>query len=68
MQNQKNILILGSKYGSKLPNIKVDEIYSANGAAERASEYKKIYPNTYHTALVGGKIFFSSRWYKRKSN
>tara|TARA_B100000579_G_C22839572_1_gene860698 strand:+ start:648 stop:1412 length:765 start_codon:yes stop_codon:yes gene_type:complete len=57
MQNQKTVLILGSKYGSKLPNIEVDLIYSANGAAERASEYKKIYPNTYHTALVGGKYF-----------
>jgi hypothetical protein len=57
MQNQKNILILGSKYGSKLPNIKVDEIYSANGAAENASKYKKFFPNTFHTALVGGKYF-----------
>ena len=57
MQNQKNILILGSKHGSKLPNIKVDEIYSANGAAEKATIYKKFFPNTLHTAFVGGKYF-----------
>ena len=57
MQNQNNILILGSKPGSKLPNIKVDVIYSANGAAERASLYKKFYPDTFHIAVVGGKYF-----------
>ena len=42
MLHSNNILILGSKKGSKLPNIKVDMIYSANGAAERALFYKSV--------------------------
>ena len=51
------VLILGSKPESKLPNIKVKKIYSANGAAERATYYKQKYPNTYHTALIGSKEY-----------
>jgi len=57
MLNEKNILVLGSKKGSKLPNVKVDMIYSANGAAERALFYKKIYPDVPHTSIIGGKYF-----------
>ena len=66
MQDQKNILILGSKYGSKLPDIKVDMIYSANGAAERAALYKKFYPNTFHLAIVGGKYFLEAEEVKER--
>ena len=36
-----NILVLGSKPESKLPDIHVDKIYTANGAAERAIEFRK---------------------------
>ena len=57
LKEDKYILVLGSKPGSKLPDIKVENIYSANGAAERAIEYKKKYPNTQHTALIGSKEF-----------
>ena len=32
-------------------------IYSANGAAERAIMYKKLYPDVPHTAIIGGKYF-----------
>ena len=37
--SKKNILVLGSKPGSMLPNIKVEKIYTANGAAEKAQKY-----------------------------
>ena len=40
-QVENYILVLGSKPQSKLPAVKVNKIYSANGAAERAVEYKK---------------------------
>ena len=53
----KYVLVLGSKPDSKLPDIRVEKIYSANGAAERALTYKKKYPNIYHTALIGAKEF-----------
>ena len=66
MINEKNILILGSKKGSKLPNIKVDMIYSANGAAEKAALYKKFYPNTFHLAIVGGKYFLEAEEVKER--
>ena len=66
MPHSNNILILGSKKGSKLPNIQVDKIYSANGAAERALHYKKLYPNTPHTALVAGKYFLECEEVKER--
>ena len=54
---KKSILILGSKPGSKLPNIKVEEIYTANGAAEKAQKYLDKFPDTPLTAVVGGREF-----------
>ena len=42
MENN-NILVLGSKPGSRLPDENVVKIYSANGAAERAVQYRKKY-------------------------
>ena len=56
-KEQKYILVLGSKPDSRLPDTKVEHIYSANGAAERAVEYKKKYPGIKHTALIGSKEF-----------
>ena len=41
----KYVLVFGSKPDSKIPDIKVKKIYSANGAAERAMLYKEKYPN-----------------------
>ena len=58
MSHSNNILILGSKKGSKLPNIQVDKIYSANGAAERALHYKKIVSKYTSYSFSGGKVFF----------
>ena len=52
-----NILILGSKPGSKLPDIELDKIYSANAAAERAIYYKKKNPKINLTCITGAKGF-----------
>ena len=54
---EEYILILGSKPDSKFPNVKVKKIYSANGAAERALEYKLRYPNIPHVALISSRDF-----------
>ena len=54
---EEYILILGSKPESKFPNIRVNKIYSANGAAERALEYKLKYPNIPHVALISSRDF-----------
>ena len=54
---EQYILILGSKPDSKFPNVKVKKIYSANGAAERALEYKQRYPNIPHVALISSREF-----------
>ena len=51
------LLILGSKPDSQFPDVKVKKIYSANGAAERALDYKVKYPNTPHVALIAAKEF-----------
>ena len=64
MLSQKNVLVLGSKAESKLPDVGVDMIYSANGAAERALDYKKYYPNTYHTAIVAANSFMKDETVK----
>lgn len=55
------VLVLGSKPNSKLPDVKVDKIYSANGSAERAIEYKKKYPGIFHTALTAAAEFNENR-------
>ena len=52
-----NILVLGSKPDSKLPNIEVDKIYTANGAAERAIHFRKKYLKNELTSIVGAREF-----------
>ena len=52
-----NVLVLGSKPDSKLPNIKVSKIYTANGAAERASFYRKKYPENELICTTGASEF-----------
>ena len=54
---KKYVLVLGSKPGSKLPNIKVEKIFTANGAAERAIKYLDRFPDTLFTAVVGNNEF-----------
>ena len=64
MLSQKNVLVLGSKAESKLPDVSVDMIYSANGAAERAMHYKKYYPRANHTAIVAANSFMKNEMVK----
>lgn len=53
----KNILVLGSKPNSKLPNVKINKVYSANGAAERAAIYKINNKKLKLTCVVGALSF-----------
>jgi len=55
--SKKYVLVLGSKPNSTLPNIKVEKIYTANGAAEKAQRYLDRFPETSFTAVVGGREF-----------
>ena len=52
-----NILVLGSKPESKLPDLQVDKIYTANGAAERAINFDKKYLKNKLTCIVGAREF-----------
>lgn len=61
MNKEKNyILIIGSKPKSKLPDLNIETLYTANGAAEKASEYKKKYPKTNFIAIVSGFEFIKN--------
>ena len=67
------ILVLGSKPGSKLPNIDVSKVYSANGAAERALNYFNKFGKKELTCVCGSMEFFKnlevrSRIIKAKPN
>tara|TARA_X000000950_G_scaffold24818_1_gene26631 strand:- start:11076 stop:11777 length:702 start_codon:yes stop_codon:yes gene_type:complete len=57
LQKDEFVLVLGSKPGSKLPNLKVKKIYTANGAAEKGSAYIKKYADTKVISIVGGREF-----------
>ncbi len=52
-----NILVLGSKPNSNLPDINVSKIYTANGAAERAIYYRKKYFNNELICITGASEF-----------
>ena len=65
LRNQ--VLILGSKPGSRLPDTKVDEIFSANGAAERSRIYKQRYNNIPSTAVVEAKEFLKNAVKKKEA-
>lgn len=52
-----DVLVIGSKPNSIIPNFSINKIYTANGAAERAEEYKKLFPKSYLTCLVGDLEF-----------
>ncbi len=54
---EKYILILGSKKDSIIPDIKVNRVYSANGAAEKARDYLNKYSDVPFTAVVSCKEF-----------
>ncbi len=54
---KKYVLVLGSKPDSKLPDVNVEKIYSANCAAERAVMYKKKYPKAKHISVITAREF-----------
>jgi hypothetical protein len=56
-EKDKYILVLGSKPNSNIPKVEVSHVYSANGAAHRASLYKDFYPETCLVSIVGGREF-----------
>ena len=55
--NKNYVLILGSKKDLVIPDIKVERVYSANGAAEQARCYLKKYSDVPFTAIVSCKEF-----------
>ena len=57
MLSQKNVLVLGSRPNSVLPDLQVSSIYAANGAAERAKIYKEKYPNAPLICCAGASEF-----------
>ena len=54
---ESNILVLGSKPESKLPDIHVDKIYTANGAAARAVEFRKKHNKNELICVVAAREF-----------
>jgi len=54
------VLVLGSKPESKLPNIDVSKVYSANGAAERALNYFNKFGKKELTCVCGSMEFFKN--------
>ena len=54
---ENNVLVLGSKPDSKLPDLKVSKIYTANGAAERADYFRKKYVDNELICITGASEF-----------
>jgi hypothetical protein len=52
-----DVMVIGSKPNSVLPNFFISKIYTANGAAERGHIYKKKFNNTKLNCLVGDLEF-----------
>jgi hypothetical protein len=65
MENN-NVLVLGSKPDSNLPDEKVNKIYTANGAAERASYFRKRYSQNTLTCIVGAREFARNEHVSRR--
>jgi len=62
----KYILVVGSKPDSMLPDLKVEEILTANGAAEKAKKYIEKFENTKFTAVIGGSEFLKNSQVKKR--
>ena len=61
-----NILVLGSKPNSIVPNIFFEKVYTANGAADIGKKYKKYFPKTQIICLVGEREFKKNFRVKRR--
>ena len=66
MNNKKFVLVIGSKPDSKLPNIAVEKVYSANGAAERAQSILKFMEEKNFTAVCGSLEFLKTHACKKR--
>lgn len=55
-----SVLVLGSRYDVKLPDIYFKKIYSANGAAELVNVYKKKFKEIHHTSVFGVHEFIKN--------
>lgn len=55
--NNEYILVLGSKPEYIIPNLSFKYIYAANGAIERANEYKKSFSKFELISILGGREF-----------
>ena len=51
------ILVLGAKFNVRLPDEKFEKVYTANGAAILAKDYKDKYQNTYHVSVFAKEEF-----------
>lgn len=66
MNKKKFVLVIGSKPDSKLPNINVEKVYSANGAAERAKNYFQFHGRKNFTSVCGSMEFFKNEHVKER--
>ena len=55
--NEEFVLVLGSKPNSKIPKIKVNKIYCANGAAERGLAYQQYHAHVEKISVVSASEF-----------
>ena len=61
-----NILVLGSKPNSIVPNIFFEKVYTANGAAEIGKRYKRKFKKTNIICSVGLREFQKNFRVKRR--
>ena len=57
MIDSNNSLVLGSRHGCSLPDLKVKEVFSSNASAIKANIYKKKYSNVPLTCCTTFKEF-----------
>ena len=62
----QNILVLGSKPNSDLPEVNVDKIYTANGAAERGEIFRRFNSNNKLTCICGASEFARNEHVSRR--
>lgn len=67
-EEDKYILVLGSKPESQLPDLDVKKIYAANGSAERAILYRKKYSNNVLTCIVGAREYARNEHVSKRIN
>lgn len=67
-EDNKYILVLGSKPESQLPDEDVKRIYAANGSAERAMLYRKKYSNNFLTCIAGAREYARNEHVSKRIN